>query len=240
MSTSHRRAPAAPPPGVLRSRHVGGVLVLGVVLLVAAGWAAAEIATELTAGRALTDFDARASAYLSERRQPWLTSALLAVSWLANLEFVAVLVVVLGLAARLRSRSWRLLWVPVVAGLGALVISVIVKVLTARGRPPLAAAAVDAFGHAFPSGHSIRALAVYGALAWLVAGVVRHKAVRVLLWAGTTVLVLAVGFSRVYLGAHWPTDVLAGYLLGAVWLVLLLVVTGALRTRRPDEAHSRT
>lgn len=220
-----------PPPAVLRSRRVAAVLVAALALLVAAGWSAAAVARVLTPGLALTGLDGDVARFLVAQRTPWLADLLVGVSWLASLQFVAALVLVIGLAAVHRGRYWRWLWLPAVAGAGALVISVAVKVLTARGRPPLETAVVDAYGAAFPSGHSIRALVVYGALAWLVAGVLHRRAARVLVWSATAVLVGTVGFSRVYLGAHWLTDVLAGFVLGGVWLALVLVATGSLRSR---------
>jgi undecaprenyl-diphosphatase len=73
----------------------------------------------------------------------------------------------------------------------------------------------------FPSGHSLVSLAVYGSVALLLARRVRSPGRRALLFAGTALLVLAIGFSRLYLGVHFLSDVLAGYAAGAAWLALL-------------------
>ena len=85
-----------------------------------------------------------------------------------------------------------------------------------------------ASGFAFPSGHATQAAAVYGGFAWLAAGWVTAWARKVAVWTGAVLAVLVVGVSRVYLGVHWPTDVLGGWALGGLWLagVLVTVSTG--------------
>jgi membrane-associated phospholipid phosphatase len=200
------------------------LLVAGLIGLMAGGALMAVIARQLTPGLALTGLDADVTAYLVDRRAPWLTAVSMGASRLADLSVATAIVLVLGLVTGLSSGRWRLLWMPCVAGAGALAISVTVKLLTARGRPPLGAAAVDAYGPAFPSGHSIRAIAVYGALAWLLTALIRRRSLQATVWAAAAGLIGTVGFSRVYLGAHWLTDVLAGLFLGTAWLALLIAV----------------
>jgi undecaprenyl-diphosphatase len=78
--------------------------------------------------------------------------------------------------------------------------------------------------YSFPSGHALVSLAVYGSIALVLARRLPTRGERVLLLAGTGALVLAIGFSRLYLGVHFLSDVLAGYAAGAAWLALLYVV----------------
>jgi len=75
--------------------------------------------------------------------------------------------------------------------------------------------------YAFPSGHSITAMLLYGVLGFLLWRGLRVRWRRMLAVAICAVLVLAIGLSRIYLGVHWPTDVVASILLGGVWLSLL-------------------
>ncbi|WP_078623998.1 phosphatase PAP2 family protein [Streptomyces monomycini] len=99
-----------------------------------------------------------------------------------------------------------------------------------RPRPSEADWAARATGHSFPSGHSTTSLLVAGILAWAVLTRARRTPTRRLACALLGIWAAAVGATRVYLGVHWPGDVLAGWLLAAAWLALTLhlVRTGRL------------
>ena len=93
------------------------------------------------------------------------------------------------------------------------------KVIVERARPDGAEALATAGGYAFPSGHSATAVALYGALALIVARHGDARARRAAIAAAVALSVL-VGVTRVYLGVHYPTDVLAGWLLGGAVLAV--------------------
>jgi undecaprenyl-diphosphatase len=109
----------------------------------------------------------------------------------------------------------------------------VLKVLFTRPRPPANEHLVAIDSWSFPSGHSLNSMVVLGLLTVLaVRG--RTGLPRVLVVAVGAFLVLLVGFSRVYLGVHWPTDVLAGWLIGAAWLTLCLVIARITRGNTPS------
>ena len=114
------------------------------------------------------------------------------------------------------------------------------KVLFHRTRPE---AAFDALGYSFPSGHSFAAVTLYGMLAvWLTRAV---PARRAWVWGVTLVLILLIGFSRIYLGVHYASDVAAGYTAGLPWLWGCCALAGyAFRergqSREPDERKRET
>lgn len=130
---------------------------------------------------------------------------------------VIAVVVVTVLAVKRRS------WLPVVlmgiAAAGSVLITVLGKDLSGRARPPLALA-VPPFetSPSFPSGHTLNATVVLGVSAYLVMLGRRHLRSKLLVGSVVVVFVLAMGLSRVWLGHHWLTDVVAGWLVGLAWL----------------------
>jgi undecaprenyl-diphosphatase len=104
-----------------------------------------------------------------------------------------------------------------IATLGSIALYDVIKAVVARPRPQVGHLVITATGFSFPSGHATQSAAAYGAIALVVRA--RYGA-RTGRWAvGLAVVVTAtVGLSRVYLGVHWPSDVVAGWLLGTAWL----------------------
>lgn len=103
---------------------------------------------------------------------------------------------------------------------GAVVLDNGLKLLFHRARP-LGFFAADPRTYSFPSGHALFAACFYGALAVVLAAGLRKPRGRAAIWAGALLMILGIGLSRIYLGVHYPSDVLAGYLTGAAWLAFL-------------------
>ncbi|MEU5838937.1 phosphatase PAP2 family protein [Streptomyces diacarni] len=136
--------------------------------------------------------------------------------------------------------SWRQAsWVPValVGATGALAVAAatVVKEVTDRSRPPATLWAVQEDGFCYPSRHTVIATAVLLILAYVLTARIASRPARVALWAGAGVLSVLAGLSRLYLGVHWPTDVVAGLVLGAS-VPLAVVTVYALRAGHP---HAR-
>ncbi|HEX6596453.1 MAG TPA: bifunctional DedA family/phosphatase PAP2 family protein [Acidimicrobiales bacterium] len=208
---------------------LGLALTLQLMALGLTGWAFGAVMQDVVSGGGAVRVDGPITRALLDRQVQWLTDAMQVVTDLGGWLSLAVLVVVVGLVARRYTSSWTPLLVLSVALVGGIVLTDMVKSLVARPRPTLAAVVVRGEGFAFPSGHATYAIAVYGGLAYLAAGWFRPWAAKVAAWTIAIVVVLLVGFSRVYLGSHWATDVLGGYALGAVWLAAVLVSTSAIR-----------
>jgi undecaprenyl-diphosphatase len=106
----------------------------------------------------------------------------------------------------------------VVTAIGGGLVDSAVKMIVNRPRPELDHPIASAFGKSFPSGHSMSSTVTYGALLLVFLPAV-PKAWRWLAFTGTTLLVLAIGLSRLMLGVHFVSDVLGGYALGLAWLL---------------------
>ncbi len=114
---------------------------------------------------------------------------------------------------------------------GGVLVSQTMKWAYARPRPDLVPHGAEVFSASFPSGHSMMAAVVYLTLGALLARTQPDRAVKVYTLAVAVMLTVLVGASRVYLGVHWPTDVLAGWALGGLWALFCLLIMLWLQTR---------
>lgn len=119
------------------------------------------------------------------------------------------------------THSWRPLLLLALVMIGAVSLDHLVKWLVARARPPSMFQLVASTGWSFPSGHATESAAVYFGLAYI-AGNQTRPAIKTVLYAIALVAVCLIGISRVYLGVHWPTDVVCGWALGGAWSVIVL------------------
>jgi membrane-associated phospholipid phosphatase len=168
-------------------------------------------------------------------RTEWMTAVMRSLTWAGSSTVLALLIVAAGGALLVRRRDVRpLLWLA--AGLvGANLLFRIAKVLVAQPRPSAALHLASASGYGFPSGHATSAIACWGMLA-VVLSLGRSRRYAITIATGSTLVVLLVGASRVYLGVHWWTDVAAGLTLGGSWLCILCAAFFASRSSGPRRA----
>lgn len=107
------------------------------------------------------------------------------------------------------------------AAIGGVILNTLLKNWFTRTRPALWPRIVDVKYYSFPSGHAMMSMIIYGILGYLLA--VHFPRWRVLIGSVTVLLIATIGFSRLYLGVHWPTDVVAGYAAGLVWLITCIL-----------------
>lgn len=115
--------------------------------------------------------------------------------------------------------------------IGGVLISQSMKWAYARPRPELVPHGAEVYTASFPSGHSMMAAVVYLTLGVLLARTQTDRSVKAYIVAVAVIVTVLVGTSRVYLGVHWPTDVLAGWALGAAWALLCWLVMNWLQAR---------
>ncbi|WP_369209168.1 phosphatase PAP2 family protein [Streptomyces sp. PU-14G] len=135
-----------------------------------------------------------------------------------------------------RQGSWRPVVLIGTTGALAVAAATVVKEVTDRTRPPAELWAVQEDGFCYPSRHTVIATAVLLILAYVLTARIASRPARIALWAGAAVLSLLAGLSRLYLGVHWPTDVVAGLVLGTA-VPLVVVTVYALRATRPHSRH---
>ena len=153
------------------------------------------------------------------------------VTWLGSNALLIPLVLGVGGYFWLRRHDRRPAAFMVAALVGANLWYRITKSIVGRPRPPEQLHLISVTGFSFPSGHATAVVACWGMAAVLV-GSGRTTRVKVVVWIGAAVIALLVGFSRLYLGVHWWTDVVAGHALGGLWLCVLVLLFADGRGRR--------
>ena len=207
--------------------------------LAIAGWTAfalfgavfIALAWGVSSHAALVDVDARVTAWLVAHRTPAVTAVMLAVTNLHSVAAVTVgSVLFAGILWRLRERYWTLTLFLAVAG--GMALNWMLKIAYERARPTFEDPLLVLASYSFPSGHAAGATLFHGVLtAFLVSRTSRQDA-RALIVAVAIAAVSAVAFSRVYLGVHYLSDVLAAVCSSTVWLVICLSGVHALVRRR--------
>jgi undecaprenyl-diphosphatase len=116
----------------------------------------------------------------------------------------------------------RLSLLMLLSALSATIFSSVLKHLIDRARPPIQHQGMQTFTASFPSGHSLMSAAIILSIGGLLAAAAPRRAERIVIMSCATLLMILVGLSRLYLGVHWPSDVLAGWLFGTAWACLTL------------------
>lgn len=197
-------------------------LLIMLLLVAAALFAFFKLASEVSEGDTMAFDRAILVAFRSAADPavpigpPWLTEAMTDVTAFGS---VAGLLFVIAAATGylLLSRRPRTALFVLAATAGGTALGKLLKLVYARPRPDLVPHLVDVASASFPSGHATDSAIVYLTLGALVARSVPERPLRVYLISVAILLTLLIGVSRVYLGVHWPSDVVAGWTIGAAW-----------------------
>ena len=209
------------PGTLLAGRHDPSAQLLAVLVgaLLAAGAAFAHVAEDYLTGDPIVRWDVSFAAWLHEHSTPTLVSLFKIVTLAGSVAVLAGIVAWTGVLL-LRRRAVDDAVLLIVTALGIELVNAGLKLVFHRPRPALAYVHLDTYS--FPSGHAAGAAAVYGAMAFLIARR-RGRPAWLVIGAGFVLLVGTVGFSRLYLEAHYLSDVLAGLALGLTWLSACLI-----------------
>jgi undecaprenyl-diphosphatase len=194
---------------------VGIFLVIGAVIAVAGTLAFARLGEVVRAGSTL-QFDRAVLTWIGARQTPLLTTIMTEVTPLGT---GAVVLMIVGVSAAFlwhteHKHSARLL---LASTAGSILLNNVLKLFFNRDRPDVFVWQTHAASSSFPSGHAMSATVVYGTVAYLLARLQKHRWARMLTLFAAVLMITLICFTRLYLGVHYPSDVLAGIVIGLAW-----------------------
>ncbi|HWR15023.1 MAG TPA: phosphatase PAP2 family protein [Terriglobales bacterium] len=211
-------------PVPLITAAVVSSLVAAVIFLALFSWIAEEMREGETA-----HFDAVVRNYVNGFASPGLTKVMFAITEMGGPGLIAMMVV--GVSLFLYERWKRgMLWLTITM-VGAAVLNLSLKNSFRRMRPEPFFGTVPS-SYSFPSGHALFSFCFYLVMAGLINARIRSRWLRILIWSVAAVLVTLIGLSRIYLGVHFPSDVVGGYMAGAIWVTTMITADRIRKTRR--------
>ncbi len=190
-------------------------LTVGVACFALSILSFAAMVDSLSEKGTLFHLDLQINAYMTKVADPGLTGSLGTITSLGNIFLVVLVAVIVGVILFIRKNWWRLLALFLGVAIGQGVLNIL-KVIFQRPRPRTE---LYVFSYSFPSGHVFSATVIYGFCIYLTFRFIKNAMVKWIVSALLALLILLIGFSRVYLGVHWLSDVLAGYATGFTWLL---------------------
>jgi len=216
--------------------YLGLHVTLGALVLIGTAWLFGGIAEDVITGDPLTVVDAQVATWLHARATPSVVEVTQLITLLGSASVVTVVATATAFLLVRKQRWFSLLAVVLVVAGGA-VLNVLLKNIFHRGRPAFDNPIVVLTSYSFPSGHAMSATVLYGILGVLVAQASESWRWRTAALLVAGLLILMVGFSRLALGVHYLSDVLAAMAAGLAWLSICL--TGVETLRRWRGAHSK-
>jgi undecaprenyl-diphosphatase len=224
----------------LEQRELGWLLVgLGACVMV---WIFLSLAGEVAEGETQA-FDVRILRALRNASDPalpigpaWMESVLLDLTAIGSPTVLALVVLAVTGFLLLQTRYWTALFVIVTVGTGE-VVSAAMKQVFNRPRPTVVPHLREAFSTSFPSGHAMTSAIVYLTLGAMLMRVSDRRLTKVYCFALALLLTVLAGVSRVFLGVHYPTDVIAGWVIGFVWASICWLVAQHFEVRSGIQAE---
>lgn len=223
----------------LSSEGSSGIyLTLVLLILILAAWIFGAIAEDVVTHDPLTITDVRFSVWLHSHPVDWLTRCMLVITHIHSLLGVTVMTLAVSVYLWIkRLRRW--VFALMLAVFGGMALNLLLKQLFVRQRPNFENPFLTLTSYSFPSGHTLMATVFYGTLCALVVWRVRAWCWRALSVGAAGFLILLVGFSRIYLGVHYLSDVLAAMAEGLAWLAFCLISVEKLKQRRDEAGKSK-
>ena len=207
-------------------------LAAAIATLVFFGWLADEVLEGET-----RHFDDATRAAVHTLASPALTVAMRGISFLGSTLFLtaATIMVVAWFALRKWGREAKLFTITMI---GASFLNTTLKLAFKRPRPIPFFDLTPPETYSFPSGHSLASCCFFAGLAAILSGRIKRKRARTIIWIAAATMFLLIGLSRIYLGVHYTTDVIAGFAAALIWILVVRFVELQLARRRRRKAAS--
>jgi undecaprenyl-diphosphatase len=222
--------PVRHPPLLL---WAGDTVALAVMVLVLIGWTI-DRGHRFAIDRAALLALRRAGALAVPIGPPWIKDVMIALTTLGG-GTVLTLTIVVTLGALIVRRLWLTAALVLAATVSGSLAIDLAKHVVARPRPNVVPHLVEVSSLSFPSSHSANSAIVYLTLALLLTQAIPEAGLRRYVAGVAGILVIAIGVSRVYLGVHWPSDVLAGWSFGALWALAWWSIGARIRIARASK-----
>ena len=216
--------------------YLGLHLTAGALLLMAAGWVFGSIAEEVATADTITVVDLKIAYWFHAHANPALTKFMLAITGIHSMLGITLLSVLTGLVFLWKKESYWLLGLAVSVA-GGMLINVLVKYAFHRTRPSFNDPLLTLTTYSFPSGHTAGSMLFYGVLAAYLVCHIRSWRWRIPIVSTAVLMVIVVGISRMYLGVHYLSDVLAAVAESIAWLAISLTTISTLRRRKAARSH---
>jgi len=185
----------------------------------------------------ITVQDYRIGALFYNLRTPLRTTIVTIITRIGDVQTQTIITIIIMLILFM-AKKWRTgIWYGLTVLLGAALLNNAIKNFYQRVRPENIDHLIEQGGYSFPSGHSMGSIIVFGGMIFLVFQASKSEAIKWSLGIFLGFLILSIGLSRIYLGVHYPSDVLAGFSLGFTWLILSIAFLGLKMTRK--EFHTK-
>ncbi|HMG04812.1 MAG TPA: phosphatase PAP2 family protein [Chthoniobacterales bacterium] len=211
--------------------YLGLHLTAGLLVILAAGWWFGDIAEDMSRNVATRLLDDRVTSWFHQHATPGLTQIMSFATFFGSVVFIASMSTGAALILIARKFWYRLLALVIAVGGGGL-LNILLKHFFHRQRPVLENPLVTISSFGFPSGHTMGSALFYGCLALFVAQSVRTWWLRAGIFCIAAMWVALIGLSRIYLGAHYLTDVLGAISVGVAWLAFCWTGVETLRKWR--------
>lgn len=192
----------------------------------------------LVKGNKIVNFDSTVIRAIQGMETPALTTVMNFFTNIGSTKVVIVLcvLIILFLYLVLHHRSELILFIVVIAG--SPMLNHALKSFFQRARPDLHRL-IEIGGYSFPSGHAMNAFTVYGILTFLLWRHIRTRTGRTMLILFSAFMIIMIGISRIYLGVHYPSDIIGGYMASGFWLTITIWLFQWYKDRQSKEVKSR-
>lgn len=200
---------------------LGSVLFFGMTAAILALWFFAWIADEVMEG-GTENFDNAVRGFFQTIASPALTFVMKTASFLGSTIFLTAFgIIIFGIFYYLKRRRPAMIFA--ITTVGSAILINVLKLLFQRARPEPFFDTILPASFSFPSGHALGSLCFYLVLAAIITVRIESRAIKILTWTAAISMVILIGTSRIYLGVHYPSDVVAGYAVGLIWFVTIAV-----------------